>query len=923
MRQGHGFPRNVAIALICAALLSACGKDSPEKLIGSAKDYLAKHEHSAAIIELKSALQQSPNLPEARLLLGKALLESGDMSGAENELRRALELREPVTRVYPLLARSMLYQGEFRKVIEQFQHEDLGDANANAEMLTSVGLAQMSQRQPDAARATIAKALNLAPSNVEPLLAQARLVANGGDLNGALKAVDTALAASAKHLDALKFKADLLASIGQVDAAIATNRALLEIRPGLVAPQAAIASLLLTQGKLDEAQKQLEELVKTAPKHPDTLYLRAHYEYRRGNMTVAREAIQGHLSASPENVRGLLLASAIEHDLKAYAQAEAYLLRVLESSPNLGPARRLLISNYLRSGQHGKAIDALKPLLATPRIDAATLALAGETYLMSGRSSEAVAYFTKASELDPKDDRKLTGLALSHLAEGKTDEAYKELERAAQLGTSERADVTLIMTALQRKEYDRALTAIAALEKRHPGKPYAHNLRGSALLGKLDVEGARQSFERALSADPAFFPAAANLARLDLLENQPAAARKRFEGVLAKNPKSVESLLALAELKIRTGGTLDEAAALAQKAITANPTALSPRLALISLYISGKQPAKAVSSAQEAAVALPNRAEILEAMGRAYQANGSTNQALSAFSRWAAVEPKSPMPLIRSAEAYAADRQYDAAAEWLRKALELKPDHLDAQRRLVANEVRRGQIQSALAIARTVQKQRPKEAIGYALEGEIHGSQKALAPALAAYRNGLKQVDSADLAIRLHTALRSSNAQEAEQYAQERLKKNPNELAFRIYLAEISLATGDFVAAANHYKTLLASQPDNALWLNNLAYASGRNKDPKAIEYAERATKLAPGSAAILDTLAVLLVDAGETARGIDLLRKAAAMDPNAPAIRLNLARSLVRAGQKDAAKKELDDLARLGDRFAGQAEVDKLLKQL
>ena len=73
----------------------------------------------------------------------------------------------------------------------------------------------------------------------------------------------------------------------------------------------------------------------------------------------------------------------------------------------------------------------------------------------------------------------------------------------------------------------------------------------------------------------------------------------------------------------------------------------------------------------------------------------------------------------------------------------------------------------------------------------------------------------------------------------------------------------------------------------------------------------------------MLLVEKGDTARGVDSLRKAVALAPDESNIRLNLARALVKAGQKDAAKKELETLAKLGDKFAQQAEVAKLMQTL
>ncbi|MGI8895482.1 MAG: tetratricopeptide repeat protein, partial [Casimicrobiaceae bacterium] len=121
----------------------------------------------------------------------------------------------------------------------------------------------------------------------------------------------------------------------------------------------------------------------------------------------------------------------------------------------------------------------------------------------------------------------------------------------------------------------------------------------------------------------------------------------------------------------------------------------------------------------------------------------------------------------------------------------------------------------------------------------------------------------------------------------------------------------------------LELQPNNAAWLNNLAWAAGQVKDPKALDYAETANKLAPDQPPIMDTLGVLLVEQGATERGVELLRKASTQAPETPAIRLNLAKGLLKAGQKDAAKKELEELAKLGDKFPAQAEVSEMLKAL
>ena len=73
----------LAISLLLAVLLASCGGDSPEKLIASAKTYLARNELRSATIQLRNALQKAPENGEARYLFGTTLLDAGDPVSAE------------------------------------------------------------------------------------------------------------------------------------------------------------------------------------------------------------------------------------------------------------------------------------------------------------------------------------------------------------------------------------------------------------------------------------------------------------------------------------------------------------------------------------------------------------------------------------------------------------------------------------------------------------------------------------------------------------------------------------------------------------------------------------------------------------------------------------------------------------------------
>jgi len=93
-------------------------------------------------------------------------------------------------------------------------------------------------------------------------------------------------------------------------------------------------------------------------------------------------------------------------------------------------------------------------------------------------------------------------------------------------------------------------------------------------------------------------------------------------------------------------------------------------------------------------------------------------------------------------------------------------------------------------------------------------------------------------------------------------RRTANDAVYRSYLAEQALRAGDLKTAVAQYQVVVSQQPNNIGALNNLAWAGGQLGDPKAMSYAERALKLAPDSPPVLDTAGVLLVTAGDTARG-------------------------------------------------------------
>jgi predicted Zn-dependent protease len=154
-------------------------------------------------------------------------------------------------------------------------------------------------------------------------------------------------------------------------------------------------------------------------------------------------------------------------------------------------------------------------------------------------------------------------------------------------------------------------------------------------------------------------------------------------------------------------------------------------------------------------------------------------------------------------------------------------------------------------------------------------------------------------------------------------KDQPKEVALHAFIAQQALGRKDYPVAVRHYRAALEVEPNNALFLNNLAWMLNEMGDPQARKYAERVYVLAPTNPAVLDTLGWILVQHGDAARGIDLLRTGVRIAPGQNDIRLHLAKALLKTGDKAGAKTELDVLAKVDNAPEVRDEAQKILKEL
>lgn len=924
---GNLTKKQLAVAVVSGAMLLGAGMagcnrtQTAEELLAEAQQYETKGDRKAALIQLKNAVAQNPENAEARLRLGTLHLELGDPASADKELRKAASLGVAADKTLPMLAQSLLMQGKFQPLLDEITEDK---AKASAPLLARRGDALLALGDAAKARASYDAALALNPNSGDALIGMARHAAVGNDLASAGRFTQDATTRDPKNPEAWMLMGSLLRSQGKSKEALVAYDKALAINPAHHSANIEKAYVHIGSNDLVAAKADVDAALKLGAGDLNTTYVQALLHFTGGKNAEAKESLQKILRVAPNHMPSMLLAGAVELNLGAYQQSEQYLRGYLANNDGNVYARKLLAQVLLKTNKPAEASEVLAPALKTASSDPQLLALTGQSYLQSRDFAKASSYLAQASTLAPSAASIHTSLGLSKLGQGEVGDAVAQLEKATALDPkSLDAGFALVQVELGRGQYDKALAAVAALEKSQPNSAAVQNVKGSVYKAKGDLKNARASFEKAVALDPAMFGAVANLAQLDMNEKNVAGAKKRFETMLAKDKKNIDAMTALALID-QSQGNMVGATSWLEKAQSENSEAVRPALALGSHYLRNKQPEKALALARKTIAIHPAELDLLDLMGQAQIATKDTAGALESYDKLAKAMPKSAQAQVRLAAVHMLTKNNTAAAEDLKRALAIDPTFDQARVAQIELAMRMSKPGEALDIARQMQKNNPKAALGYILEGDLLMTQKNAAAAAQSYDKAFALSNSPQVLLKVTQAMaQSGKGAEAEARLAKFHAANPKDELVAMVVADGHLAKRQFKPAIASLESALKTNPSNAAALNNLAWAYQQENDARALPTAERAFKLAGSNPAILDTYGWILVQKGDTARGVELLRKAVAASPQALDLRYHLAAGLAKAGDKAGARKEAEAALAGGKPFASMDDTKALLRQL
>lgn len=890
--------------------------NSVEKMLAEAQQAIKAGNFRAALITLKNAVSAAPRDGNARTQLGVVLMRMGDQAGAERELRQARKDGAPESLVLPPLFDVMLSRNESQLLLDQFPDPgaDAGKASA-ADILKARALALQNLKKPADSLAAMDRSLSLR-RDWRGLLTRARLSFQQGDSASAMKFADEAIA-KADSPDPMLSKTGMLLAFNRSAEALELANQLLAKYPGDIQGRFARVEAYINLKRDAEAKAEVDSLLAKMPNANLGLYYRALLLARAGDYKTAWNVAQ-NLSGEFRDTSARIAIMISEIAVKAgNAETGASILnRVLLKFPDLVAPRLRLGAIRMQQDNPQAALAAIEPIRDSS--DPLIIELLSNVYLKMGQERDALAAFKR---LDAATKNRLDvkrNLGILEIRTGNADQGIKDLTQAAAKSPSDLSITDPLINALvQRKRFAEAL-AVADRVGRDPAKRTASLIyRGGILFTQHDNARAEAAFNAAVSSDPK--STAALFARAEMLGNMQRQdeALRDFRAIVALDPKNVPALLQVSQIAERQGDDGAVRAALNQ-AITAAPTNMTPRFALITYLNTQQKFSEAEGVAAQVLRAQPNNTDGLAVLGRIQLALKKNKEALTTYRRLVSLMPTAPGPQVLLGNALSVSGDRAGAARALETAGKLGPNSVEIKGAQVNFQFNQGNSDAAIALARSFQASNPGSAADLLLATTLDRARRS-DEAIAVLNKSLSDRPNAGILLQVTRRLQTSDPARAASLMSGWLAKNPADLAVRLDYANLLMAQQNNAQAIGQFEAILKQDPSNVVALNNLGWLLQTSNPKRAISVLALAAKIAPNSPDVIDTLGWVKLQQKDAAGALALLQKAHASKPGDGEITYHLVVAMDANGQRPAARQMLKALLDSKVKFQDLPAANKL----
>jgi tetratricopeptide (TPR) repeat protein len=408
--------------------------------------------------------------------------------------------------------------------------------------------------------------------------------------------------------------------------------------------QKRLVELLATMGRSQDANNLLATILKENPKDSDATAMRAAMLLTTGNrdeLNLAVNDLQSLVTRSPNNhllrfnlARGLIGKGEIEQarlqldeaiklrpDFMAAREmrARVYLARndapkalkeaeeIISLDANNGAAHLIRSSALLSIGDRSKAREELDLIIKANPHNPDARAQVGYLAWQDKDYKKAEQIFTEMYKQNPNDLRGFIGVVEMMALQGHMPEAIKEVEQGIARNPDKKQLQVLRANLLVRSNrIDEAIGVYQNLSNAEPKNADLWVRLGQSYRLKGDLNAALEAFKRASQAAPGDTNALMQIGLLMENTGKRDQAKPIYEQILKIEPDHFVALNNLAYIKAEEGTDLDQALAMAQRALQKYPSAYEISDTLGWIYIKKNLSEDAVRVFSELVRNVPN-----------------------------------------------------------------------------------------------------------------------------------------------------------------------------------------------------------------------------------------------------------------------------------------------------------------------------
>jgi tetratricopeptide (TPR) repeat protein len=822
--------------------------------------------------------KQKALMEEAKKVLPKEqwiVLQEADAETLERELKDRAE--SPTATPMDLMSLAVFYQRTDRvPLAKDYLHKAMAKATPASpdwrQAWQQLFLLELATDETFQAAADLILELRKAdPTAVELLYAEPVLAMGKGQLDqaAALLRALTQSPQGRSQSQAYFLLGQVLTRQHKYEEAVTELGRALELAPQLLSARLLLGRIYMRQGNLKAAVREATEALKFDPHLVPALDLRASAAAGLTNWAEAIAAREDIRQSVPANTNNLMALAALYIQARKTDKAEEMYKNAYAAAPN---------NSMLVRGFADFYAETSRPLLGEKIVDdyakahekeAAAWIIRAEFTAKTAGADKAEEYYRKAIQLDPKNAAPLVFLADQYARNSAWDKAaatYREaIKLAPDLTEAKRhlADVYM----LQGKLAD-ARQTIEEVLKAEPKDAGALVVAGRIASREEKPEDAQRYMEKALELEPDYGEAKVRLAEL-FAGPGPEKAAVILKSVDPSDPSFEKAMLLLSDIDTRRGQLMDAVLDL-RRLLDFRPTSTTGRLALASLYIANREPAKATEILKELSAAKQGEDPgLLVILGDSLMREGKAAEAQASYEKALLKKPDSSEALVGLARSLVAQKKTAEAIQRISRTMNQFTDEVWPRLALAAVyetiDDKESKQKAFDAIHNGLVTHKNWEA-GYVYLADILRRNNDAENARKVLQTGLDNIPNS-IALRTGMATMEMSAQhlDAARKLLEPLAKQFNDLygtspekldKLRPYMLPIRLYSlilfnlGQAEESLNWGMKLWAIDPTDVANANNMAWilATKYKRLPEARKMVDRCKMLVPNQPQVLDT---------------------------------------------------------------------------